>query len=420
MSNGLAGDAAIYVVAATVNAAIPFLLLPLIARWLGPSDFGVIGSFVAIVNVLILLVGLNAYGFVSVGYFRDGAHQLPRLVGAAVTVILFASAAIGSFGWFAADAIERISQIDKSWLWTLLAAAAGQALIAVGLAVAQVIRKPLIYGVLQISYGMLLGLLALILVGGFSMSWPGRALAQAIAALVVAIGGLIWLGRTGRITPVVKDETLKRVLLFGVPLLPHSLAAVAMGSMDRLALGNNFPPEVVGHYFLALQLASAIIAFAAAVNQAWVPWLYERLTKNDEISWIEISRTVRSGCILLVLGVASMAILATPLVLLVGGEAYLPGTATLRILACYAGFQAWYTIMSAFLFYFDRIKVLSTLTVLTAILQGALIAVLVPWGSKGIGAALLTSAFVSAVIMTIVVRYFAVRHRSTSTFASDE
>lgn len=414
LSRGLVGHAAIYVGAAAANAAIPFMLLPLIARWLGPSDFGVIGSFVAIVNVLILLVGLNAYGFVSVGYYRDGAQTLPGLTGAAVRIVLAASLAVGLAGWIGAGAIERLVQIDRAWLWTLLAAAAGQAVLAIGLTVAQTIRKPLVYSVFQVGYGLLLGLLAILFVGVVGMGWQGRALAQSLAALAMATGALAWLRSTGRISVAVDGKMLRRALGFGLPLLPHSFAAVAMGSMDRLALGGRFPPAVVGYYFLALQIAGAFTAFAAAVNQAWIPWLYERLARNDAAASKEISQTIRIGGTLLAVAVAAMALLAGPLVLLVGGPSYLPATTPLRLLAGYAGCQAWYTLMSAFLFYAERPRLLSTLTVSTAAAQGALILVMMPWGAVGVAGALLASAMGSAAVMSIVAYRLAGGHRAAA------
>lgn len=412
ISGGLLGHVAVYVGAAALNAAIPFLLLPLIARWLGPADFGIIGTFVAIVNVLVLLVGLNAYGFVSVGYFRDGADTLAKLTGGAVAIILGGSMLVGVAGWIGRDTIERLAQIDRNWLWTVLAAAAGQAIVAVGLAVAQTIRRPAIYSAIQIGYGLTLGTLAIVLVGGFGLGWPGRALAQALAALSVAAGTLLWLRTTGRVTIVPGRDTVRRALRFGIPLLPHSMAAVAMASMDRLALGGRFPPSVVGQYFLALQVAGAFTAFAAAVNQAWVPWLYERLARNDDSAWVEISRTIRIGGGVLAVAVLSMILLAMPLVRLIGGEAYLAATSPLRLLACYAGCQAWYTIMSAFLFYAERSKLLSTLTMSSAALQGVLILLCIRWGALGVAGALAAASFVAAIAISLIVRRLAIIHRS--------
>jgi O-antigen/teichoic acid export membrane protein len=408
---GFAGQAGVYIGASALNAAIPFLLLPLIARWLGPADFGVIGSFVATVNVLILLVGLNAYGFIGVAFYREGAHTLASAVSAAVTIIAATAAVLAVLDWLAADAIARFTQVDRGWVWTLLVAAAGQAVLAVALAVAQTIRRPLVYGALQVGYGLALGVLAVLLVGGLAMGWQGRALAQAIAAAALAIAALIWLRATKRWTGFETGPMLKRALAFGAPLLPHSFAAVAMASMDRLALGQRFPTAVVGQYFLALQLASLFTTFAAALNQAWLPWLYERLARNDASAWAEIGRAFRMGGSALALGAALMMALATPLVLIVGGSAYLPAVTPLRLLGCYAALQAWYTFTSAFLFYGERTRLLSLLTVSVALVQGVLIILFVRWGANGVASALLVSALFAALVMSITARSFANQHR---------
>jgi O-antigen/teichoic acid export membrane protein len=414
LPQGLIGNAAAYIFAAGLNAAIPFLLLPLIARWLGPADFGIVGSFVALVNVLILLVGLNAYGFVGVGYYRDGPQLLPRLVGAAALIIAVSSTITGVVIWIGAGPIERLTGVDRAWLWTFPAAAAGQAVIAVGLAVAQTIQRPLAYGALQIGYGLTLAVLALLLIGAFDMGWSGRALAQALAAIVVSSGAFLWLASTGRMTIRVGRDMVGQALGFGVPLLPHSLAAVAMGSMDRLALTGAFSAAVVGHYFLALQIASVFTALAAAVNQAWVPWLYARLAKNDAEAWTEITQVIQIGGLLLVAAAILMAALAGVLTAMVGGHQFAPAAGPLRILSFYAAFQAWYSLMSAFLFYAKRPKLLSLLTVSSAVLQGVLILLFLRWGASGVAAALLLTSAVSAVAISFVVRRYAVRHRAST------
>lgn len=410
-ANGLVGDAAVYIGASAMSALIPFLLLPLLARWLGPADFGVIGSFIAIANVLVMLVGLNSYGFASVAYFRDGPQALSEAVAAAVTIILIASVLVGVGGWIAQSAVERFTEIDRAWLWTLLAAATGQALIAVGLAVAQTIRRPPVYGAIQIGYGLVLAIFAILFVGGFDMGWPGRALAQGAAAVLISAAVLGWLKRTGRLTLFAGRTMLARALSFGISLLPHSFAAVAMVSMDRIILAGRSSPEIVGQYFLALQIASVFAAFAAAVNQAWVPWLYERLARNEDRDWEEIIRTLSVGSALLLVGAALMAALATPLVLLVGGLPYMPAAAPLRILACYGAFQALYTLISAFLFYAERTRLLSGVTVTAAVVQGGLILV-VGWGAVGVATALAASSIIALAILATVAYRIAVAHRS--------
>lgn len=403
IQRGFVGHALIYVGAAGLTALIPFLTLPLIARWLGPSDFGIAGTFVAIVNVLILFVSLNTSGFISVGFYRDGVGTLPRLVTAVVAVILATSATLLLLGFSFAGAIESATGIGRPWLWTIVASAAGQSLLAIGFTVAQTTKRPLVYSALQIGYGAAMAGLTLVLVGVSGMGWAGRAVGQALAALLMAGLAIWWLAGSGMMSKKVERDSIRTTLLFGIPLLPHSFAAVAMGSMDRFALGLEFSPAVVGHYYLALQISSVFGVGAAAINQAWIPWLYERLARGEEGDLRDIRRAVWTGSGLLIVGAIAMAVLAEPLVALVGGNAYRMSIAPLRILGFYQILFAWYSLMCGFLFYRGATHAISIMTVCVATVQGLMIWALLGHGASGVALGMLVSGLAGAVAVAIVV-----------------
>ena len=46
--------------AEVANKAIPFLLLPVITRYMGPADYGKVAIFIALMNALAVFVGLNS------------------------------------------------------------------------------------------------------------------------------------------------------------------------------------------------------------------------------------------------------------------------------------------------------------------------------------------------------------------------
>ncbi len=51
--------AGIYGISSFINAAIPFLLLPLLTRKLTPADYGVVTMFTTFQGYLIPVIGLN-------------------------------------------------------------------------------------------------------------------------------------------------------------------------------------------------------------------------------------------------------------------------------------------------------------------------------------------------------------------------
>ncbi|MDA9882108.1 hypothetical protein N9C33_04855, partial [Crocinitomicaceae bacterium] len=61
----------IYTISNVLNASIPFLLLPVLTRYLDPSDYGVLSNFNAIANFMVPLVGINLMASVQVQYIKE-------------------------------------------------------------------------------------------------------------------------------------------------------------------------------------------------------------------------------------------------------------------------------------------------------------------------------------------------------------
>ncbi|HIH5998879.1 TPA: lipopolysaccharide biosynthesis protein, partial [Proteus mirabilis] len=61
--------ASIYVLSNIINAAIPFLLLPVITKYLSQEEYGQAAMFQSLVLGLAAFVGLNIQGFSIRKYF---------------------------------------------------------------------------------------------------------------------------------------------------------------------------------------------------------------------------------------------------------------------------------------------------------------------------------------------------------------
>ena len=370
--SSLAGDTAVYVGSTIVNAAIPFLLLPFLARWLGPSDFGLTALFFAAVNVMAVFIGLSAHGMISVTYFRDGPEALAPQTGAAVgiSVVMYAVMLL------AISILPRsalgILGVPETWLWAVMLTAMFQSIQMAASAVFQTRRQPLLFAAAQIGYGVGLATMTVVLIGWQSYDWTGRALAQMIAAGSISILALIVLSSTKGINWNVTSWRMREALHFGVPLLPHAIGGVAMASIDRFALANTEGTVAVGRYFVAMQIASLMLVLATAASQAWSPWLFERLALNGNKEKRDIVKL--SYLIFSILGLFGVFIaLAAPIIVrIVAGPGYESAIGLLRILAPAYAFIAMYHFVTGFLFYEKRTGLLSIITITVALLQTAL------------------------------------------------
>ena len=78
----------IYACAFAVAGAVPFLLLPVLTRYLAPTQFGEVTAFLMFASLLGNFASLSAHGFVAVRYFKMAAQQLAQIVGTSVSMLV--------------------------------------------------------------------------------------------------------------------------------------------------------------------------------------------------------------------------------------------------------------------------------------------------------------------------------------------
>ncbi|WIW95941.1 oligosaccharide flippase family protein [Altererythrobacter rubellus] len=374
--NKFLGQGTIYLFGSMLSAAVPFLLLPFLARWLGPADFGVVGNFVSLVGVLGAAIGLSTHGYIPVAYYRDGPQSLGQVVGGVTGISLMGLGGALFLVTLFGGPIEAFSLIPAEWLWLVALAAAGQFLIAAALAVFQTLQRPWAYITLQISYAALLSALSVALILFTKFGWEGRAMGQVIAVSLVVAVAFLYLSVRIPIDWRPSYWPLRKLLRFGAPLLPHAMAAIAMASMDRFILTSVEGARQLGFYVAAAQIASLVIMAATAGNQAWLPWLYGRLAANSDTADRELVRMTYLvfACLL---ATALGLILITPwLMPFVAGSQFVGAVPLLRLLALATAMNAAYLFVAAHLFYHERTGLLSVVSLTAAVFQFAVTYVL--------------------------------------------
>lgn len=389
----MGSDAAIYLFASILSSAVPFLLMPFLTRWLGPADFGIVGSYVALNAVLAALIGLSTHGLVSVVYYRDGPEKMPQQIGAAIGVCFAGTIGCLLLTWLGRKILTEVTSLPAIWLLVTVLSAAGQFLITVALASFQTLRRSGLYALTQFGYSLTLAMLTLWLVGMVGLGWEGRIIAQLFAAFLLAGIGLFILSRMNQINWRPLSWPMRSTLTFGLPLLPHALSAIAMTNIDRFVLNAQVGPAAVGKYFAAAQITLVLVVVATAINQAWLPWLYAHLASSTDASKrIVVKATLAMFGVLLSAGIA-LSLLAEFIVPFAAGPGFEDAIPILQILGPAAAFSASYLFVSSFLFYHERTKLLSILTMSAALMQVLLATILGSWlGIRGVAIATAISA----------------------------
>lgn len=117
----------------------------------------------------------------------------------------------------------------------------------------------------------------------------------------------------------IKFDCVKFGCLISIPLIPHALSGILLGSSDRIMITKYCGTEQTALYSLAYQISLLANLIWTAMNQAWAPWLYENIHAGRKESIKKNSKIYLGVFTVLIIGV----LLVTPeIILIFGGPSY--------------------------------------------------------------------------------------------------
>lgn len=123
--------------------------------------------------------------------------------------------------------------------------------------------------------------LSIIFVVVFKLQSLGVILAMCITGIIFFIISI----RSLKVeTETIINKThLITALKYSIPLIPHTLSNWVNTVFDRIILARFYSLVEVGIYNVANQLGMITNVFSAAINQAYVPWLYGKIKDGQNI-----------------------------------------------------------------------------------------------------------------------------------------
>lgn len=381
-------SAAVYSTSNVLNAAIPFLLLPILTRVLLPADYGVLAMYNATVGVLGAFTGLSVHGAVNVRFVDREQIDFPRYVGSCFYVLVTSTLLTLMLVAVCHSPLSEFTAIPTFWLLGAVLMSGGNFLIQIRLGIWMMEKRPAAYGVFQILLSLLNVGLSLGFVLLLKMGYEGRLWGQFLAIIGFAVFGCYTLVRGGWLSFRPQWNFVREALAFGVPLMPHVVGGFLASLADRFVINQQLGLAPAGVYMVAAQLGMGMGLLADAFNKAYIPWLYEHLKANKQSTKQKIVAGTW-GYFVLALGVAGIVALLSPwLVSLIAGSDYGEAATVLPWLVLGQAFVGMYFMVANYIFFKRRTGSLAWITLLTGVLGVGLAWLLIPsFGISGAGIA---------------------------------
>ena len=386
LRSSLMQTAGIYTVTTIINTAIPFLLMPILTRYMSPSDYGIVAMFSVLVSFVFPFTGLSIHGAVQRQYYEREHVHLPTYITNCLLILLASSALTSIIFFVLSEPISKLSSFPESWMWTVIIVSIAGFINSIVLVLWQVNIKPYAIGKYQIAQTILNIGLSLWFVVGLDMAWRGRIEAQLFTAVIFAFIGLVILKKDGWLKFGFNKQYIRNALCFGVPLVPHALGQVIMTMTDRFFITNMVGLNATGLYSVGYSFGMIIGFIEGSFNQAYVPWLFERLKRNDDNVKRNIVKATYAYFLFIILLALSLSLIAPWFLNFFVGKRFVGAQIFVSWIAFGYAFSGMYKMVANYIFFAEKTHILAWVTLFCGAMNVVFNYVFIKWNGP-VGAA---------------------------------
>lgn len=398
-------NSAIYTIVLVLQKGISFFLMPLYTTFLSPADYGVLGVVSSVSNFLSVFITLGLEAAAARFFYKNNQNEeyAKRVYGNVAFVILtnsmlWGSIFIGAHKWLVDPVVGEIEFYPYVFIGILNVIVTPMYLLYQNYL--QTKQKATHYGMISLLCFFMQVILTVLSLTVFDLGVFGVLLSQLITSIVFFIIVLFVFIR--KLVFRIEKPILKDCFKYSLPLLPHNLANWSNGTLDKLLVNGIRSQSDAGMYNVAQQYGSVMAFVANAINQAYVPWFYEKV--NEGVRGLRrISQTADASICLISLIALVMSLFAEEIfAIMINNSAY---DGVWKIVPCIVFayvFQAIYFFFVNVLFLKDT-QVIFIITITSVAINIALNLLLIPeLGYIGGALACMLTYFIKSVLALIV------------------
>jgi len=282
MKNIIFKNSIIYLSTEIFNKAIPFLLLPLITKYLTPTEYGVYGIYQVLISFFVPFIGMSLQIHITRNYFKVSKDVLAKILNS-IILLLHIHLFIGLvFIFFISLLFENPLGIESDTLYVIPIIIYTQMLNTFNLTILRNREEALKYGVIQIIVSFFNFSSVLLLLLFFHLGWMSLVWGVLIGNGIVVLYSL---------SSMYQNYTLdmktfypfKIIYKISLPLIFHLLGGSIIFLSDRVFIQQMEGLEDVGLYTIGNQFGMITMIVINSIVLAVNPWMYKALANNEKI-----------------------------------------------------------------------------------------------------------------------------------------
>ena len=315
MKNKVLSNSIIYTICGLLLKCFSFFLIPLYTRYLTTNDYGITSitnSFIATMSIFLVFSLFSAVLRFYVD-LRENPEKLRRFYGTIVSFVFISGAVFFLIFFLIRDFLSEhiFSGIEfYPIIFISIISLIFYCQHSVYENILKSQQKALKYSLTAIAYFFINLFLNILFVVVLKKGAVGVIIATMLANIMYTIYFIVDLACNKAIRFCLDWALLKDALKYSIPIMPHDLSTKIATLVSNILIGGNFSFSVLGIYSIASQFGNIVDTVQVYINNAYGPWLYEKLHDKTSGYKKDINKTIKllSDVIgLFLLGVALFA-----------------------------------------------------------------------------------------------------------------
>lgn len=360
----------IYAIVTLINAGLVFCSTPIFARIMSQSDFGAYNNFVSWYNILNILSLCLYASFISAR--RDFGENYDSYVKSMcvlnIIVVLFSFFLF----WILKDVVVDLMKMNFLSISLLFLYIMLYQFFLMFQTNERFSFRYKLSSVLTLSCSLLSIVLPWILVSYMRNQYMGRVLGIVIPnGILGLIAFFVLMMKKGNINVL----HWKYAIPVCLPFIPHLLSLNLLNSLDKTMISSLASVEYTAIYSIAYTCGSAISLVVGMLNNAFVPWMTEKLQKGMEDEVRNFSKFyIETFQFILIV----VLLIAPELVYIIGGTTYCDAIWIMPSIIVGCSMQLIYTMYVNVEQYYKKTKQMAIISAIAAGVNFALNYIFIP------------------------------------------
>ena len=278
----------IYLGSSILNKAIPFLLLPILTKYLSPEEYGVLSIFLLLISFSTAFVGMNMSMNISKNFFKYSKQQTSLMIGnilmiLSLTTLIYFVITLGVSFYY-----QEIFSVPTNWVVIIPLLSFMFMINTINLTILRNQEKAVLFGIYEIANTVVnMGVTILLLIM-YHYGWYSQAVGLTIAYTLFFIISLLHMRKNGFIILRYDRAEARKILKLSIPLIPHVVGGIIIALSDRFFIERMVSLEMVGIYSVGYMFGMVVILFTDAFLKAWSPWFYKMLSDANSTKKLKI------------------------------------------------------------------------------------------------------------------------------------